>query len=107
MIFAFQVVSLIALSESPSCAGFPAAPEVALFSVGGIAPQQRASGAAPRWRTATPNARLSNYKSILLRLPEMVIEELKILANKRDVPYQSLLKQFVCERIAQELKAVS
>jgi predicted DNA binding CopG/RHH family protein len=46
-------------------------------------------------------------KSISLRLPEMVIEELKILANKRDVPYQSLLKQFVCERIAQELKAVS
>ena len=46
-------------------------------------------------------------KSISLRLPEMVIEELKILANKRDVPYQSLLKQFVCERLAQELKAVS
>jgi predicted DNA binding CopG/RHH family protein len=46
-------------------------------------------------------------KSISLRLPEMVIEELKILANKRDVPYQSLLKQFVCERIAQELKEVS
>jgi predicted DNA binding CopG/RHH family protein len=43
-------------------------------------------------------------KSISLRLPEMVIEELKILANKRDVPYQSLLKQFVCERLAQELK---
>jgi predicted DNA binding CopG/RHH family protein len=44
-------------------------------------------------------------KSISLRLPEMVLEELKMLANKRDIPYQSLLKQFLCERITQELKA--
>jgi predicted DNA binding CopG/RHH family protein len=46
-------------------------------------------------------------KSISLRLPEMVIEELKILANKRDVTYQSLLKLFLCERLAQELKSIS
>jgi predicted DNA binding CopG/RHH family protein len=31
-----------------------------------------------------------SLKTISLRLPESMIEELKILANKRDVPYQSL-----------------
>ena len=34
-----------------------------------------------------------------------MLEELKLLANKRDVPYQSLLKIFLAERIAQELHA--
>ena len=42
-------------------------------------------------------------KTISLRLPESMIEELKILANKRDVPYQSLLKVFLAERLQQEL----
>lgn len=43
-------------------------------------------------------------KSISLRLPESMIEELRLLANKRDVPYQSLLKMFLSERIAKELR---
>ncbi len=42
-------------------------------------------------------------KTISLRLPKSMIEELKILANKRDVPYQSLLKIFLSERINAEL----
>jgi len=42
-------------------------------------------------------------KTISLRLPETMIEQLKLLANKRDVPYQSLLKVFLAERIQQEL----
>ena len=42
-------------------------------------------------------------KSISIRLPESMIEELKVLANKRDVPYQSLLKIFISERIDAEL----
>lgn len=42
-------------------------------------------------------------KKISLRLPESMIEELKLLANKRDVPYQSLLKIYLSERISQEL----
>jgi len=42
-------------------------------------------------------------KSISIRLPESMIEELKVLANKRDVPYQSLLKMFISERIDSEL----
>jgi len=33
-----------------------------------------------------------------------MIDRLKVLANKRDVPYQSLLKLFVAERIAEELR---
>ena len=44
-------------------------------------------------------------KKISLRLPESMIEELKLLANKRDVPYQSLLKIFLAERIEKELAA--
>ena len=42
-------------------------------------------------------------RTISLRLPESMIDELKILANKRDVPYQSLLKIFLSERINSEL----
>jgi predicted DNA binding CopG/RHH family protein len=44
-----------------------------------------------------------SVKKISLRLPETMIEELKLLANKRDVPYQSLLKIFLAERIEKEL----
>ena len=42
-------------------------------------------------------------RKISIRLPESMIEELKLLANKRDVPYQSLLKIFLSERINTEL----
>ncbi len=34
-----------------------------------------------------------------------MIEDLKILANRKDVSYQSLLKVFLAERIAQERRA--
>ncbi len=43
-------------------------------------------------------------KTISVRLPEAMLEELKLLANKRDVPYQSLLKVFLSERIDAELQ---
>ena len=43
-----------------------------------------------------------SLKTISLRLPVSMIEELKILANQRDVPYQSLLKVFLAERLSQE-----
>ena len=46
-----------------------------------------------------------SVKKISLRLPESMLEELKLLANKRDVPYQSLLKIFLAERIKKELGA--
>ena len=41
-------------------------------------------------------------KTISLRLPESMVEELKVLAHKQDVPYQSLLKIFLAERIDSE-----
>lgn len=43
-------------------------------------------------------------RSISLRLPEMMLDRLKLLANRRDVPYQSLIKVFLAERIEQELR---
>jgi predicted DNA binding CopG/RHH family protein len=46
-----------------------------------------------------------SVKTISLRLPEAMLEELKLLANKRDVPYQSLLKIFLAEKIHEELTA--
>ena len=48
-----------------------------------------------------PNLKPS-LRTISLRLPVSMIEDLKILANCRDVPYQSLLKIFLAERLAQE-----
>ena len=56
-------------------------------------------------RAILPNLKPS-LKTISLRLPESMIEELKLLANKRDIPYQSLLKMFLAERIDKELKTI-
>lgn len=44
-------------------------------------------------------------KTISIRLPESLVEELKLLANKRDVPYQSLLKLYLAERVKKELRS--
>ena len=41
-------------------------------------------------------------KTISLRLPETMLNRLKVLANERDVPYQSLMKVFLKERIDRE-----
>ncbi len=54
-------------------------------------------------RTVFPNLKPST-KTISLRLPESIIAALKVMANKRDVPYQSLLKVFLSERIEEELR---
>lgn len=43
-------------------------------------------------------------KSISLRLPESMLNQLRMIANKRDIPYQSLIKLFLKERIDQELR---
>ena len=40
--------------------------------------------------------------SISIRLPESMLEELKLLANKTDIPYQSLMKMFLSERLQEE-----
>jgi predicted DNA binding CopG/RHH family protein len=41
-------------------------------------------------------------RTISVRLPVAMVEDLKLLANQRDVPYQSLLKIFLAERLQQE-----
>lgn len=40
--------------------------------------------------------------TISLRLPQALLEELKQRANEQDVPYQSLLKVYLAERLAEE-----
>ena len=55
-------------------------------------------------RVILPNLKPS-LKTISLRLPELMLAELKLLANKRDVPYQSLIKIFLAERLEEELKS--
>lgn len=52
-------------------------------------------------RRKLPNLK-PTLRTISLRLPASMIADLKILANKRDVPYQSLLKVFLSERLEQE-----
>ncbi|MCI5162342.1 MAG: hypothetical protein D3917_10060 [Candidatus Electrothrix sp. AX5] len=52
-------------------------------------------------RVTLPNLKPSVQK-ISLRLPQSMLDDLKLLANKRDVPYQSLLKIFLAERIDKE-----
>ena len=46
-------------------------------------------------------------RTISLRLPVSMIEDLKILANKRDVPYQSLLKVLLAEKLRDERRRAS
>ena len=57
------------------------------------------------WRKAQrvvfPNLKPTT-KAISLRLPESMLDELRALANQRDIPYQSLIKVFLRERIDME-----
>jgi predicted DNA binding CopG/RHH family protein len=58
-------------------------------------------GSASPKRATFPNLKPS-LKSISIRLPESMLAELKILANKKDVPHQSLAKIFIARQIALE-----
>ena len=51
-----------------------------------------------------PNLKLST-KTITIRVPESLLDSLKMIANKKDVPYQSLIKIFLAEKVNQELKS--
>lgn len=57
------------------------------------------------WSTARravfPNLKAST-ETISLRLPTALLADLKVLANKRDVPYQSLLKVYLSDRVTHE-----
>lgn len=54
-------------------------------------------------RVSFPNLKPST-ESISLRLPSSLLGDLKVLANRIDVPYQSLLKVYLAERVDQELR---
>ena len=46
-----------------------------------------------------------SVKNISIRLPASMLDELKALAHKKDVPYQSLMKIYLAEQIRRELAA--
>jgi predicted DNA binding CopG/RHH family protein len=52
-------------------------------------------------RAVFPNLKPSTTP-ISMRLPETLLTDLKRLANERDVPYQSLMKVYLAERVAEE-----
>jgi predicted DNA binding CopG/RHH family protein len=52
-------------------------------------------------KTVFPNLRPST-ESISLRLPSPLLARIKGLANEKDIPYQSLMKVFLSERVEKE-----
>ena len=52
-------------------------------------------------RARFPNLKLSTT-AISLRLPQGLLDRIKIAANKRDVPYQSLIKVWLAEKVDAE-----
>ena len=54
-------------------------------------------------RVIFPNLKPST-ETISLRLPQYLLARIKQIANFKDVPYQSLIKIFLAERVAKELK---
>jgi len=55
-------------------------------------------------RVVFPNLKLST-ETISIRLPAGLLAEIKQLANKKDVPYQSLMKVFLAEKVKEEYSA--
>lgn len=52
-------------------------------------------------RVQLPNLKLSTA-AISLRLPQGLLDRIKVAANKRDVPYQSLIKVWLTEKVDAE-----
>ncbi|MCQ9206723.1 MAG: BrnA antitoxin family protein [Omnitrophica bacterium] len=53
-------------------------------------------------RALFPNLR-SSVKTISIRLPKSLLETIKLLAHKHDIPYQSFMKMILMERVQEEL----
>ena len=53
-------------------------------------------------RALFPNLKPS-VKTISIRLPESLLDALKTLANERDIPYQSLVKMILADRVEEVL----
>lgn len=58
------------------------------------------------WDKAIINPKFPNLKpstrTITIRIPDSLFYDLKMLANKKDVPYQSLLKIYLAEKVKEE-----
>ncbi|KKP81212.1 MAG: hypothetical protein UR81_C0004G0014 [Candidatus Levybacteria bacterium GW2011_GWB1_35_5] len=58
------------------------------------------------WKKAVVNPVFPNLKpstrAITIRVSESLLDSLKMIANKKDVPYQSLVKIFLDERVKEE-----
>ena len=52
-----------------------------------------------------PNLKFST-KTVSIRITESLLEALKELANKKDVPYQSLMKMYLSEKVEEEFQSV-
>ncbi len=64
--------------------------------------ERKGSAAGLDWsraeRVRLPNLQPST-RSISLRLPIGLLDQIKIAAHKRDVPYQSLIKMWLSEKV--------
>lgn len=63
------------------------------------------------WSKAVVNPVFPNLKpstkTITIRVPESLLASLKMIANKKDVPYQSLVKIFLDEKVREESRSLS
>lgn len=51
-----------------------------------------------------PNLKPST-KTITIRVSQSLLDSLKMIANKKDVPYQSLVKMFLDEKVKEEYRS--
>jgi len=54
-------------------------------------------------RAVFPNLKFTT-QTISLRMPAGLLAELRMIANSRDIPYKSLIKQMLAERVRDELR---
>ncbi|MGI9043432.1 MAG: CopG family antitoxin [Gemmatimonadaceae bacterium] len=77
----------------------------------GCVPSVVAIQAAPGARRSRGSVSFPNLKpstaTISLRLPKDMLDEMTVLANQRDVPYQSPMKVYLAERLAEELATIT
>jgi predicted DNA binding CopG/RHH family protein len=55
-------------------------------------------------RAAFPNLKPSS-RTISIRLPESLLDRIKIIANRADVPYQSMMKVLLVEKVSEILRS--
>ncbi len=55
-------------------------------------------------KTSFPNLKPSS-RVISIRLPESLLENIKVIANRVDVPYQSMMKVMLDEKVSEILRA--